>query len=798
MPSKLNYTKSLAVFFVCTENELSSGELEGSILSFLNKRPSSKYKFDLILFFNKIMEQEKVDKICHVTKGFSNINEIKIISLNFEESEDVFWYPWLRSPKPVKLPRLGYTSGANLLFYRSINSMINDEKSYENFLMLEADSYAISENWFDYVLDFSKKNDFTVAGSKYKGEQLCHYTSEYKDHLNGIAIYKNCKSLKKLIQKSENYVQNNLPEHGYINFDIANYLSAKNEKDIVLKDTDFIINISDPRDKNLSKEDIVKKYKKAKIIHQKGIKPLKLLNPNFCDTEYDKKMPVFFCNPHCGSEYTLSVIRSMVDKKAVESKKRSVVFRIQSEQGAVIKVFCLVGKFFRRYPNDFFIYQSGSEYHIEYYNFTKIIEEGSADIISVCLDFRYAKNFDQLCFSIFRHLMDKIKTTPIIYTFIKNPIDVKCTQFTQFIESRNKGGLEKSKRTLENLMFLADVKHINFFQKTFVGIDKSISEDFAKSHTLNCLEKFNIFNIKIIDKVLGLMFAKYHNCIINRLDAKNVSLNHTIGKISMHDSFIDGEVFKRIKKNLSFDYMIYDNYTINEVDMRKIPLFFVPLGGGLEYLKEFNEKYFLQEFIFQKTDKFGILQIPNDENSFTFIYLRIKKYEAFNLKVSKRLGKIYKGTFKTLEDALKEQEVEMMSVIIGHSPTLQGNNFYRILRLCRIYSCVAYPILPIRHCSARMDEEPDRKEEEFSIPKSLGLDENKNALDHTLDFFIKNNFQIIQSNNLEKQLKAIFKSIFNLDAKVVTKEPQPSLTGKITKKNTKLEQEDELFELLKL
>ena len=61
--TKLSYTKKMSVFFVCTNREFEERDLETCIFQFLNKTPSSKYKFDLILCFNKILEQDSLDHL---------------------------------------------------------------------------------------------------------------------------------------------------------------------------------------------------------------------------------------------------------------------------------------------------------------------------------------------------------------------------------------------------------------------------------------------------------------------------------------------------------------------------------------------------------------------------------------------------------------------------------------------------------------------------------------------------------------------------------------------------------------
>ena len=153
-PDNTCYTKKLSVFFVCTNKEFQERDLELCAIQFLNKNPTKKYKFDLIFCFNKILEQDSLDVFVEMLERFTCINEVKIVSLDIDEKQDVFWYPWLNLVKPVSKPSLGYTSGANKLFYDSLRVLRDDQSNYENFLMLESDTFACKEGWFDCAIDF--------------------------------------------------------------------------------------------------------------------------------------------------------------------------------------------------------------------------------------------------------------------------------------------------------------------------------------------------------------------------------------------------------------------------------------------------------------------------------------------------------------------------------------------------------------------------------------------------------------------------------------------------------------------
>lgn len=266
-------SNTLCVFYICTIREILSGDLGESLGEFLETHPSEKKSFDIYVFVNNFDEKKLVSKLEVFKKSINNkknCNSLSIINCNIEKDEDLFWYPWVRKRLPDNIPDLGYTSGANLLFYKAMEKMFESKHKY--FLMLECDTRPLGNLWFDACEDFCIKNEFNIAGSKYKGQVESHYQSPYKEHLNGVAIYKNSLATKKAILNSKKYIKNNLHNnYGYLNFDIALHLVTKDldEKHFISLDTDFILNISDPRDFVISSEDILNQYSNGKILHQK-------------------------------------------------------------------------------------------------------------------------------------------------------------------------------------------------------------------------------------------------------------------------------------------------------------------------------------------------------------------------------------------------------------------------------------------------------------------------------------------------------------------------------------------------
>ena len=272
----MRVASNLCIFYPCTLSEYHSGNLTKSLKKFLNSKPSKKFSFDVFLFFNKNSSEKFID-----IKNFESsefINSVNIHFLNFKIHEDLY-ISNVKSKQDLNfsIPTYGLSSGPNLSFFNSLYHLLSNKKRYDYFLLLESDVSFISPYWLDYTIDFCSKNEFIIAGSKYKGFNEFHHTSEYKDHINGVALYKNSFHLYSLLKNCEEYILHQVSKNiSFINFDIAinEWVNSDIGKKIMKKhpniiNVDFITNASDPSDRNKSIDEILNLHPNTLILHKK-------------------------------------------------------------------------------------------------------------------------------------------------------------------------------------------------------------------------------------------------------------------------------------------------------------------------------------------------------------------------------------------------------------------------------------------------------------------------------------------------------------------------------------------------
>jgi hypothetical protein len=263
----------IGIFIPCTHHEYDSGQLEKTFIKiFQHAKSKGKAKVDLFFIFNKFNEDRysslKKLEACPI------VNKVVIKSLQIPSEEDIYFKPWENKPKPVYLPDLGYSSGPNILFYKGLE-WLSQYSSYTHFLLLESDVKMFDPYWFDVCKSYCINNEFLIAGSTYKGLSSDHHFSDYKNHLNGVALYRNLPQLHNFLNQCQSYNKNLVREgQTFVNFDVAIYKYNKN----ILKfnhqeyflDTDFIVNLTDQSlDSKLSKKDILSMQPNAVIVHQK-------------------------------------------------------------------------------------------------------------------------------------------------------------------------------------------------------------------------------------------------------------------------------------------------------------------------------------------------------------------------------------------------------------------------------------------------------------------------------------------------------------------------------------------------
>ena len=273
-PSSLKCGRTkIGIFIPCTHYEYDSGQLEKTVTKiFQHAKSKGKAKVDLFFIFNKFNEDRysslKKLEACPI------VNKVVIKSLQIPSEEDIYFKHWENKPKPVYLPDLGYSAGPNILFYKGLE-WLSQYSSYTHFLLLESDVKMFDPYWLDVCKNYCINNEFLIAGSTYKGLSSDHHFSDYKNHLNGVALYRNLPQLHNFLNQCQSYNKNLVREgQTFVNFDVAIYKYNKN----ILKfnhqeyfiDTDFIVNLTDQSlDSKLSKKDILSMQPNAVIVHQK-------------------------------------------------------------------------------------------------------------------------------------------------------------------------------------------------------------------------------------------------------------------------------------------------------------------------------------------------------------------------------------------------------------------------------------------------------------------------------------------------------------------------------------------------
>lgn len=271
----MEYTKQLAICYFCTKAEYLSGELKDSMNRFLSMKPSKKYCFDFFLVFDQGNGSDYSSILDF--ESHNNVNSITIHSLDIEAKDNIYVRNKhsLSKFKELGEPSLGLSSGPNNLFFNGMNFLSN--KDYENYMILETDTRPVKYFWFDRLYKYCVKNSFLIAGSQYKGNIEIPEDVKWKHHLNGVAIYKNSEKMHNLLKESKQLILDkikNFEDNCIVNYDVAIYYyiqssesNKKKYKSVI--DTDIITNISLGPDSSILEQDILTKYRKTIILHQK-------------------------------------------------------------------------------------------------------------------------------------------------------------------------------------------------------------------------------------------------------------------------------------------------------------------------------------------------------------------------------------------------------------------------------------------------------------------------------------------------------------------------------------------------
>lgn len=291
---KYNYTNELCIFYITTQTEFDSGLLEQNLNHFL-KNIKSEFTFDVVLYFDSFPKRfRKFKNRLYKFRKCNNVNEIVLVDNQIDAKENFYLKDKNIKVNLEEYP-MGGSHGVNLHFYKSIENLF--QKDYDHFMLLETDTISVRHDWFNVLHSYCKKNDFLIAGSKYKGKEQDLVLKTYYggEHLNGVALYKNNKDTKNLITESRQFLINSLTNdevkskrhrrcNGFMNYDVAIYLLAKKNKiDAQLKNVDFITNMSLPFDDDTKLESVISEYPQTRIVHKKNL---------YKDTEHDIKSEI--------------------------------------------------------------------------------------------------------------------------------------------------------------------------------------------------------------------------------------------------------------------------------------------------------------------------------------------------------------------------------------------------------------------------------------------------------------------------------------------------------------------------
>ena len=268
-------TKQLSVFYLCCEQEIQSGSLYKSLVKFLNRPATQHHSFNLHVCVDRCASPDTVkSKIESLLKsrGVCYVDEIIIDIIPIPVKDNIFTYDIKSLLQAGYIPPMGASHGENQLFYDGLRTM--SKYSYENFLMLETDCQPTTDYWFDRCMEYCENStDFVIAGRTHKGASDMHRNTDYADHLNGVAIYKNDSRLLQLLDGGQKYVKTYItknPTNPIINFDVANYMWVKeNDLQDYLMDVSFISNYSSKENQELTVSKVLQRHPETVILHKK-------------------------------------------------------------------------------------------------------------------------------------------------------------------------------------------------------------------------------------------------------------------------------------------------------------------------------------------------------------------------------------------------------------------------------------------------------------------------------------------------------------------------------------------------
>ena len=279
--NRLKHTNMLCVMVLCCAKEIHDDKLRPMLNRFFTYECSTDKKFDVFICVDTI--DKSTNDLLHkqtqtIMSRCDNINNMIIHDVDISPADNMFMYSvdewYARRAKDPTCLQLGTTSGVNIQFFESVKHVFQNKQQYKHLLLLETDCEPVHTKWYDRVVEQCTRKDFVVMGSKYRGVDDSHRDRWYRDHLNGVAVYRNTPDLFCLLNRASQVIKNHVSDPNtierWLNFDVA-MLQAAIDLNMTdkLVDADIISNYSDPVSSDLNIEQVLSRDTNTIILHKK-------------------------------------------------------------------------------------------------------------------------------------------------------------------------------------------------------------------------------------------------------------------------------------------------------------------------------------------------------------------------------------------------------------------------------------------------------------------------------------------------------------------------------------------------